>query len=44
MGYMGGYTGEGACCDSAGMPMEMAPGTTMTLPQGTITPSPGGDQ
>ena len=49
MGYMGGYTSDGACCgDGATMaPMQMAPmqsGATYTLPPGAITPSPGTDQ
>ena len=41
MEYMGGYTSDGSCCEgSAGVPMQMAPGTVITTPQGTVTPGP----
>jgi hypothetical protein len=46
MGYMGGYTSDGACCGDAsgGVPMTMSPGATMMVQPGQIVPSPGADQ
>jgi len=45
MGYMGGYTADGACCDGSttGVPIEMAPGT-ITVQPGQILPSPSPEQ
>jgi hypothetical protein len=43
MGYMGGYTSDGACCgDGSTMmaPMQMSPGTTMSVQPGQTMPSP----
>jgi hypothetical protein len=40
MGYMGGYTSGGMCCESTGDVMTVAPGT-VTLPPGTTMPPAG---
>jgi hypothetical protein len=42
MGYMGGYTSDGACCDGSttGVPMEMTPGATMSVQPSQTVPQP----
>jgi hypothetical protein len=43
MGYLGGFTSDGACCESTGaIPMTVAP--TTAAPTGQILPSPGVEQ
>jgi len=41
MGYMGGYTSDGMCCDGAGsMPTTMSPGTVIVPGTQQVLPGP----